>query len=35
VLQECPLFARKFPADTSDAVLAVLSNTTGMLEILP
>lgn len=32
---ECPLFARKFPADTAAEALAVLGNATNGLGILP
>jgi hypothetical protein len=32
---ECPLFARKFPADTAGEVLAVLANPSSGLGILP
>ena len=32
--QECPLFARKFPEDTADAVLSVWRNASSGLQII-
>lgn len=35
LLQDCPLFARKFPVETPDIVHRTLINTTNGLRIIP